>query len=93
MQAEVQTACNRGEVPCGALMSIEDISKDPHYAARKTLTEMMVEGIGPLPFPSPLPRLSENDLIKHKKMVSFSPSLFLKYLRRRHRISSKSTFF
>lgn len=58
-QAEVQTACNTGEVPCGAVMSIEDIATDPHYAARKTLTDMMVEGVGPLPFPSPLPRLSE----------------------------------
>ncbi|MCK4711304.1 MAG: CoA transferase, partial [Marinosulfonomonas sp.] len=27
--------------------------------ARKTLTDMMVEGVGNLPFPSPLPRLSE----------------------------------
>lgn len=58
-QAEVQAACNTGEVPCGAVMSIADIADDPHYAARKTLTEMMVEGVGPLPFPSPLPRLSE----------------------------------
>ena len=58
-QAEVQAACNTGEVPCGAVMSIEDIARDPHYAARKTLTDMMVEGVGPLPFPSPLPRLSE----------------------------------
>lgn len=58
-QAEVQAACNAGEVPCGAVMSVEDIATDPHYAARKTLTEMMVEGVGPLPFPSPLPRLSE----------------------------------
>jgi crotonobetainyl-CoA:carnitine CoA-transferase CaiB-like acyl-CoA transferase len=58
-QAEVQQACNAGEVPCGAVLSIEDIAKDPQYAARKTLTDMMVEGVGPLPFPSPLPRLSE----------------------------------
>jgi len=58
-QAEVQMVCNTGDVPCGAVMSITDIAKDPHYAARKTLTDMMVEGIGPLPFPSPLPRLSE----------------------------------
>lgn len=58
-QAEVQAACNTGEVPCGAVMSIEDIANDPQYAARKTLTDMMVEGVGMLPFPSPLPRLSE----------------------------------
>lgn len=58
-QAEVQEACNTGEVPCGAVMSIADIATDPQYAARKTLTDMMVEGVGMLPFPSPLPRLSE----------------------------------
>ncbi len=58
-QSEVQQACNAGEVPCGAVLSIEDIAKDPQYAARKTLTDMMVEGVGTLPFPSPLPRLSE----------------------------------
>jgi len=46
-------------VPCGAIMSIEDIMSDPQYIARKTLTNMMVEGVGELPFPSPLPRLSE----------------------------------
>lgn len=58
-QAEVQDACNTGEVPCGAVMSIDDIANDPQYAARKTLTDMMVDGVGMLPFPSPLPRLSE----------------------------------
>ena len=58
-QADIQNACNAGEVPCGAILSIEDILKDPQYAARKTLTDMMVEGVGELPFPSPLPRLSE----------------------------------
>ena len=58
-QADIQNACNTGEVPCGAILSIDEILKDPQYAARKTLTDMMVEGVGNLPFPSPLPRLSE----------------------------------
>ncbi|HBQ36365.1 MAG TPA: carnitine dehydratase, partial [Rhodobacteraceae bacterium] len=58
-QDEVRSACNAGEVPCGAIMSIEDIMQDPQYAARKTLLDMMVEGVGELPFPAPLPRLSE----------------------------------
>ena len=58
-QADIQHACNVGEVPCGAILSIEEILQDPQYAARKTLTDMMVEGVGELPFPSPLPRLSE----------------------------------
>lgn len=58
-QADIQNACNAGEVPCGAILSIDEILKDPQYTARKTLTDMMVEGVGNLPFPSPLPRLSE----------------------------------
>jgi crotonobetainyl-CoA:carnitine CoA-transferase CaiB-like acyl-CoA transferase len=58
-QADIQNACNAGEVPCGAILSIDEILQDPQYAARKTLTDMMVEGVGELPFPSPLPRLSE----------------------------------
>jgi len=58
-QTDIQNACNAGEVPCGAILSIDEILKDPQYAARKTLTDMMVEGVGELPFPSPLPRLSE----------------------------------
>jgi len=32
---------------------------DPHYQARETLTEMAVQGGEKLPFPSPLPRMSE----------------------------------
>ncbi len=58
-QAEVQKACNASEVPCGAVLSIEDIITDPQYLARQTLTQMNVEGVGDLPFVSPLPRLSE----------------------------------
>jgi crotonobetainyl-CoA:carnitine CoA-transferase CaiB-like acyl-CoA transferase len=58
-QAEVQQACNAGEVPCGAVLSIADIMSDPQYLARQTLTQMNVEGVGDLPFVSPLPRLSE----------------------------------
>lgn len=58
-QAGVLDVCNTHDVPCGAVLSIDDIMKDPHYAARATLTDMMVEGVGVLPFPSPLPRLSE----------------------------------
>ena len=57
-QGEIVAACEAGEVPCGAVMSIDDILRDPHYRARGTLREMELPGIGPLPFPAPLPRLS-----------------------------------
>ncbi len=50
--------CAAGNVPCGPVLSIDDIMADPHYRARGTLTEIEVPGIGPLPFPAPLPRLS-----------------------------------
>ncbi len=58
-QTEVQQACNQSEVPCGAVLSIEDIMSDPQYLARQTLTQMNVENVGDLPFVSPLPRLSD----------------------------------
>ncbi len=52
-------ACEAGQVPCGPVLNIADILRDPHYRARGTLRELEVPGIGPLPFPAPLPRLSE----------------------------------
>ncbi|MCP5039370.1 MAG: CoA transferase [Rhodobacteraceae bacterium] len=57
-QSKIVALCEAGEVPCGPVLSIDDILKDPHYKARATLTEMEVPGVGRLPFPSPLPRLS-----------------------------------
>ncbi len=58
-QQAVVAACEAGDVPCGAVMTIADIARDPHYAARGTLTQIEVPGLGPLPFPGPLPRLSD----------------------------------
>jgi len=54
---EIVEMCAAGDVPCGPVLSIDDILRDPHYRARGTLTEIEVPGIGPLPFPAPLPRL------------------------------------
>ena len=56
---EILSACERGDVPCGPVMDIADILADKHFAARGTLQDMMVPGVGPLPFPAPLPRLSD----------------------------------
>ncbi len=39
---------------------------DPHYRARGTLQMLEVPGIGPLPFPAPLPRLSETPGRAHR---------------------------
>ena len=57
-QASVVSMCEVGEVPCGPVLSIDDILSDPHYAARGTLQQVEVPGLGTLPFPAPLPRLS-----------------------------------
>ncbi len=58
-QAEIVTLCEAGEVPCGPVLSIDAILEDPQYKERGTLTEVDVPGIGPLPFPTPLPRMSK----------------------------------
>ncbi len=58
-QAAIVETCAAGDVPCGAVLSIDDILRDPHYRARGTLQELEIPGIGPLPFPAPLPRLSD----------------------------------
>ena len=58
-QTAIVEACAAGDVPCGAVLSIDDILRDPHYRARGTLQELEIPGIGPLPFPAPLPRLSD----------------------------------
>ncbi len=57
---EIVERCAAGDVPCGPVLSIDDIMADPHYRARGTLQEIEVPGIGPLPFPAPLPRLSRS---------------------------------
>ncbi|HHL21331.1 MAG TPA: CoA transferase [Aliiroseovarius sp.] len=58
-QNDIVAACAAGDVPCGAVLSIDDILHDAQYRARGTLQEVEIPGIGPLPFPAPLPRLSE----------------------------------
>ena len=70
-QAEIVEKCDRGEVPCGPVLSIDDILRDPHYRARGTLQQVDVPGIGPLPFPAPLPRLSASP----GRLESLGPAL------------------
>ena len=56
--AEVVRLCNDGDVPCGAINSIEDIFSDPHFEARQTMTTVANEVVGDLTVPNVLPRLS-----------------------------------
>ena len=56
--AEVVRLCNEGDVPCGAINSIEDIFQDPHFAARQTMVTVPNDIVGELTVPNVLPRLS-----------------------------------
>ena len=56
--ADVVRLCNEGDVPCGAINSIEDIFHDPHFAARETMVSIANEIVGDLTVPNVLPRLS-----------------------------------
>jgi len=57
--SEVIARCTAGDVPCGAINSIEDIFADEHFAARGVLAEFVHETLGKLIVPNVLPRLSE----------------------------------
>jgi crotonobetainyl-CoA:carnitine CoA-transferase CaiB-like acyl-CoA transferase len=56
---EVVRLCTEGDVPCGAINSIEDIFADEHFAARGVLTEIVHDTLGKIVVPNVLPRLSE----------------------------------
>ena len=52
-------ACERGQVPCGPVYSIEEIFADPQYQARGNLIEIVDLRAGPLTLPNVCPRLSD----------------------------------
>lgn len=68
---EVVRRCTEGDVPCGAINSIEDIFADEHFAARGVLTEVLHETLGNIVIPNVLPRLSETP----GEIASLGPSL------------------
>jgi crotonobetainyl-CoA:carnitine CoA-transferase CaiB-like acyl-CoA transferase len=51
--------CVSSEVPAGAINSVEDIFKDPHFSARKNLVTLDESELGPVTVPGVLPKLSE----------------------------------
>ena len=57
--AEVVAACADGEVPCGAVNTIEDIFSDPQFEAREVLARVAHDVLGEVVMPSVLPRLTE----------------------------------
>lgn len=57
--AEVVDRCERGDVPCGAVNTIEDIFSDPQFKARGVLAKILHDTLGEIVIPDVLPRLSE----------------------------------
>jgi crotonobetainyl-CoA:carnitine CoA-transferase CaiB-like acyl-CoA transferase len=56
---ELIRLCEEGQVPCGPLMSIEDIFADPQYAARENICFARDPRVGELAVPNVVPRLTE----------------------------------
>lgn len=50
---------DKNNIPAGAIYSVEDIMKDPHYLARDMIYDLEVDGLGTLKVPGIVPKLSE----------------------------------
>jgi crotonobetainyl-CoA:carnitine CoA-transferase CaiB-like acyl-CoA transferase len=55
---DILRLCETAQVPCGNLMSIDEIFADPHYKDRGNLVSVDVDGLGEIPVPNVVPRLS-----------------------------------
>jgi crotonobetainyl-CoA:carnitine CoA-transferase CaiB-like acyl-CoA transferase len=51
-------ALRAADVPHSPIMSMADVFADPHYEARRMLIDVPAEGLGPLPQPGVVPKLS-----------------------------------
>jgi formyl-CoA transferase len=56
--AKVLEALKTADVPHSPIMSMADIFADPHYRAREMLIDVPAEGLGTLPQPGVIPKLS-----------------------------------
>ncbi|MES2532976.1 MAG: CoA transferase [Pseudomonadota bacterium] len=56
--AEAVARCDAAGVPCGPIMSIDDIFQDPQYAARGNLQRIDDPRVGAMVVPSAQPRMS-----------------------------------
>ena len=56
---EVVRLCTEGDVPCGPVNAIDDIFRDPHFAARKTMEVFNHPKLGDITVPTTFPRLSD----------------------------------
>lgn len=58
-RAEVLRLCDEGQVPCGPVFAIDEITEDPHYRARGNAARVDDPRVGPLRVPAVMPRLTE----------------------------------
>lgn len=56
---EIDQMCSEGQVPCGPLLSIDQIFENPQYAARENIARVNHPILGQLAVPNVVPRLSE----------------------------------
>jgi crotonobetainyl-CoA:carnitine CoA-transferase CaiB-like acyl-CoA transferase len=58
-RADLMAACERSQVPCGPLYSVDEIFADPQYEARGNILRMQHPRAGELAVPNLIPRLTE----------------------------------
>jgi succinyl-CoA:(S)-malate CoA-transferase subunit B len=58
-RAELLGNCEKAQVPCGPVYSIDEIFEDPQYAARGNILKMKDARVGELAIPNLVPRLSD----------------------------------
>ena len=57
-QPEAIALCDAAEVPCGMVASVDEIFRDPHYAARGNIARVKDPRVGDLAVPNVVPRLT-----------------------------------
>lgn len=68
---EILQLCDKGQVPCGPLLSIAEIFEDPQYAARGNIARIPHPVLGEVALPAVVPRLTETP----GRIASLGPSL------------------
>jgi crotonobetainyl-CoA:carnitine CoA-transferase CaiB-like acyl-CoA transferase len=58
-RADLMAACERAQVPCGPVYSVDEIFADPQYEARGNILRMHDPRMGELAVPNLVPRLTE----------------------------------
>jgi len=58
-QQEAVQLCDRAEVPCGIVAAVDELFRDPHYAARGNIARVRDPRVGDLAVPNVVPRLTD----------------------------------